>query len=83
VSRSSRGGCTLGFCGWHESRNELRVGDLAPAPYVMPGCRDPISSKGKQQIGPYSVGYGLSKRRQLEHFVHDERQPSAPIVGVP
>jgi hypothetical protein len=56
VSRSSRGGYTLGFCGWHESRNELRVGDLAPAPCVMPGCRAPISSKGKQQIGAVFCG---------------------------
>jgi hypothetical protein len=51
ASRSPRGGYALGFCGWYDSGNELRAGDLAPASCAMPGCRAPISSKGKQQIG--------------------------------
>jgi hypothetical protein len=51
ASRGPRGGYALGFCGWYDSGNELRAGDLAPASCVMPGCRAPISSKGKQQIG--------------------------------
>ena len=35
------------------------------APSTMPGCRAPIGSKGKQQIGAYSLENGLSKLQPL------------------
>jgi hypothetical protein len=56
VSRGSRRGYALGFYGWHESGNELRAGDLAPVSCVMLGCRAPIPSKDKQQIGTVFCG---------------------------
>ena len=43
--------CVVDFCKWFDNWNELFLGDLAPAPSAMPGCRAPMPSKTKQQVG--------------------------------
>jgi hypothetical protein len=78
MSCSSRGGYTLGFCGWHESGNELRAGDLAPASCVMPGCRAPISSKDKQQIGAVFCGI---RSIETQTAVNVRVHPFLAVIG--
>ena len=65
VSHDSRGGYVLGFCGWHDSGNVLRIGTWHRH---RASCRDAelqFHQKINNKLGPYSVGYGLSKRKQL------------------
>ena len=59
-------GMCLGFHEWSDNGDGLCIGDMAPVSNVMPGCRGPSPiQKINNKLGPYPIGNGLSKRKQL------------------
>ena len=59
-------GVCLGFHEWFDSGDGFCIGNMAPVSDVMPGCRGPnIIQKLNNKLGPYPIGNGLSKHKQL------------------
>ena len=54
ATRDPWGDISLASVGWHSGRNRLCAGEPAPVLCVMPGCRAPMRSKGKQHFGVVS-----------------------------